>query len=113
MCKLIILTSGMVGLAYATEFFIAFYSGNRYEQFAFINRATGPLAWGYWIMVGCNVLVPQLFWFPRVRRTLPVVFIISLLDQRRHVVRTVHHHRQLARARLSSVELGVIQPDVD
>ncbi len=79
MCKLIILTSGMVGLAYATEFFIAFYSGNRYEQFAFINRATGPLAWGYWIMVGCNVLVPQLFWFPRVRRTLPVVFIISLL----------------------------------
>jgi Ni/Fe-hydrogenase subunit HybB-like protein len=79
MCKLIIFTSGLVGLAYATEFFTAFYSGNRYEQFAFINRATGPLAWGYWIMVGCNVLVPQLFWFARVRRTLPVVFIISLL----------------------------------
>ena len=79
MCKLIILTSGLVGLAYATEFFIAFYSGNRYEQFAFINRATGPLAWGYWIMVGCNVLVPQLLWFARVRRTLTVVFIISLL----------------------------------
>ncbi len=79
MCKLIILTSGMVGLAYATEFFTAFYSGNRYEQFAFINRAIGPLAWGYWIMVGCNVLVPQLFWFTRVRRTLPVVFVISLL----------------------------------
>lgn len=58
---------------------MAFYSGNRYEQFAFINRATGPLAWGYWIMVGCNVLVPQLFWFARVRRTLLVVFIISLL----------------------------------
>jgi len=79
MCKLIILTSGMVGLAYATELFIAFYSGNPYEQFAFVNRATGPLAWGYWIMVGCNVLVPQLFWFPRVRRTLPIVFIVSLL----------------------------------
>jgi molybdopterin-containing oxidoreductase family membrane subunit len=79
MCKLVILTSGMVGLAYATELFIAFYSGNPYEQFAFINRATGPLAWGYWIMVGCNVLVPQLFWFPRVRRALSVVFIISLL----------------------------------
>jgi len=79
MCKLVILTSGMVGLAYATELFIAFYSGNRYEQFAFINRATGPLAWGYWIMVGCNVLAPQLLWFARVRRTLPAVFIISLL----------------------------------
>jgi len=79
MCKLIILTSGMVGLAYATEFFTAFYSGNRYEQFAFMNRATGPLAWGYWTMVACNVLVPQLLWFPRIRRTLPVVFLISLL----------------------------------
>src|SRR5262245_4638801 len=79
MCKLIIFTSGLVGLAYATEFFTAFYSGNRYEQFAFVNRATGPLAWGYWIMVACNVLVPQLLWFARVRRTLPAVFIISLL----------------------------------
>ena len=79
MCRLIILTSGMVGLAYATELFTAFYSGNRYEEFAFINRASGPLAWGYWIMVGCNVVVPQLLWFPRVRRTLSVVFIISLL----------------------------------
>ena len=55
MCYLVILTSGMVGLAYATEFFTALYSGNRYEQFAFINRAFGPLAWGYWIMVACNV----------------------------------------------------------
>ena len=78
MCFLVILTSGMVGLAYATEFFTAFYSGNRHEQFAFVNRAFGPLAWGYWIMVGCNVLMPQLFWFKRVRRTLLVVFVISL-----------------------------------
>jgi molybdopterin-containing oxidoreductase family membrane subunit len=78
MCYLVIVTSGMVGLAYATEFFIAFYSGNRFEQFAFLNRAFGPLAFGYWIMVGCNVLVPQLFWFARVRRALPAVFIISL-----------------------------------
>ena len=78
MCKLVILTSGIVGLAYATEFFTAFYSGNRYEQFAFVNRAMGPLAWGYWIMVGCNVLVPQLLWFARVRRTLVVVFVIAV-----------------------------------
>src|SRR5262245_3493148 len=63
MCKLVILTSSMVGLAYATEVFTALYSGNPYEQFAFINRALGPLAWGYWIMVACNVLIPQLLWF--------------------------------------------------
>ena len=58
---------------------MAFYSGNPHEQFAFANRAFGPLAWGYWVMVGCNVLVPQLFWFARVRRTLPVVFVVALL----------------------------------
>jgi molybdopterin-containing oxidoreductase family membrane subunit len=79
MCYLVILTSGMVGLAYATELFTAFYSGNRYEQFAFLNRALGPLAWGYWIMVGCNVLVPQVLWFARVRHSLVAVFIVSIL----------------------------------
>jgi hypothetical protein len=78
MCYLVILTSGMVGLAYATELFTALYSGNPYERFAFINRAFGPLAWGYWIMVACNVLLPQLFWFARVRRAFAAVFVISL-----------------------------------
>jgi Ni/Fe-hydrogenase subunit HybB-like protein len=78
MCYLVILTSGMVGLAYATEVFTALYSGNPYEQFAFVNRAFGPLAWGYWIMVACNVLLPQLFWFARVRRAFAAVFVISL-----------------------------------
>jgi Ni/Fe-hydrogenase subunit HybB-like protein len=78
MCSLVILTSGLVGLAYGTEFFIAYYSGSPYEQFAFYNRALGPLAWGYWIMVACNVMIPQLFWFTGVRRNLIVVFIISI-----------------------------------
>ena len=78
MCFLVILTSGFVGLAYGTEFFTAYYSGSPYEQFAFYNRATGPLAWGYYIMVACNVLIPQLFWLGAVRRNLVIVFIISL-----------------------------------
>ncbi|MFB3916174.1 MAG: NrfD/PsrC family molybdoenzyme membrane anchor subunit [Terriglobales bacterium] len=79
MCKLVIATSGIVGLAYATEFFTALYSGNPYEQFVFLNRAKGPFFWGYWTMVSCNVLVPQLLWFKRVRRAVPVVFVISIL----------------------------------
>ena len=79
MCKLIITTSGIVGLAYLTEIFTAFYSGNRYEQFAFLNRTMGPMLGAYWTMVACNVLVPQLLWFQKVRRTLPVLFVISLL----------------------------------
>ncbi|HYE31177.1 MAG TPA: hydrogenase, partial [Methylomirabilota bacterium] len=58
---------------------IAWYSGSPYERFAFINRAVGPYAWGYWIMIGCNVVVPQLFWFKSMRRNILVVFIASIL----------------------------------
>ncbi len=79
MSRLLLLTSGIVALAYATEFFTAFYSGNTYEQFVFLNRAGGPFAWAYWTMVSCNVLVPQLLWFRAVRRRLAIVFALSLL----------------------------------
>ena len=78
MCKLLMVTSALIGLAYVTEVFTALYSGNPYEQFALINRALGPLAWGYWIMVGFNVLLPQLLWFARIRRALLAVFVISI-----------------------------------
>jgi molybdopterin-containing oxidoreductase family membrane subunit len=61
------------------EFFIAWYSGSPYERFAFINRALGPYWWGYWTMITCNVLVPQLFWFKKVRSNLWIVFIMSIL----------------------------------
>lgn len=67
MCRIILATSCMVGYAYATEFFTAWYSGNRFEQFAFLNRMQGPYAWAYWTMVICNVLIPQLYWFKRFR----------------------------------------------
>jgi molybdopterin-containing oxidoreductase family membrane subunit len=78
MCKVILLTGMMVGLAYGTEFFIAWYSGNGFEQYAFINRATGPYWWAYWTMVSCNVLSPQVFWFRWARRTPWFMFIISI-----------------------------------
>jgi len=68
----------MVGYAYAMEFFIAWYSGVEYEQFAFINRAFGPYAWAYWIMIACNVVSPQFFWFRALRRNPTVLFVISI-----------------------------------
>ncbi|HWR83685.1 MAG TPA: NrfD/PsrC family molybdoenzyme membrane anchor subunit [Candidatus Deferrimicrobium sp.] len=78
--NLIMLVTGMmVGYAYATEFFIAWYSGNDYERFAFINRAFGPYAWAYWIMITCNVVVPQLFWFKKLRTSIAVMFAASIL----------------------------------
>lgn len=79
MNKVILLTGSLVGYAYATEFFIAWYGGNEYEQFQFINRAFGPYAWAYWTMVSCNVLSPQVFWFKRMRRSLPVMLVVAVL----------------------------------
>jgi len=79
MNKVILATGMMVGYAYATEFFIAWYSGVPFEQFVFINRIFGPYAWAYWIMVSCNVIFPQFFWFRKLRRSIPVMFIIVIL----------------------------------
>jgi len=79
MTKLVLATSGLVGLAYVTEIFTALYSGNTFEHFALENRLGGKLAWGYWLMVACNVLIPQLFWLQRVRKQLLLVFAIAVL----------------------------------
>lgn len=79
MNKVMLTTGLMVGYAYAMEFFIAWYSGNATEQFVFLNRALGPYAWAYWIMVSCNVLIPQFFWFKKLRRSIVVMFIIGVL----------------------------------
>lgn len=78
MNKIILATGMMVGYAYACEFFIAWYSGSPYEGFAFVNRAFGPYWWAYWTMAGCNVLIPQVFWFKKMRTSIPVMFVISL-----------------------------------
>jgi Ni/Fe-hydrogenase subunit HybB-like protein len=78
-CKVTLATGSIVGYAYAMEFFIAWYSGNPYESFTFINRATGPYWWAYATMISCNVLIPQLFWFKRIRTNMVAVFIISIL----------------------------------
>lgn len=78
MAKIMLLTGMMVGYAYSVEFFTAWYSGNAYEAFAFINRATGPYAWAYWTMIFCNVVAPQIFWFKKLRTSVPVLFIASI-----------------------------------
>jgi Ni/Fe-hydrogenase subunit HybB-like protein len=79
MCRVVMLTGTMVGLAYITEFFVAAYSGVEYEQYAFINRATGPYWWSYWIMMGCNLIAPQVFWTKWARSTPWFIFIMSII----------------------------------
>jgi Ni/Fe-hydrogenase subunit HybB-like protein len=78
MAKIMIVTGGIVGYAYAMEFFMSWWSQSPFEQYVFINRAFGPYAWAYWTMVACNVLSPQIFWFKRARTSIVVHFVISI-----------------------------------
>ena len=98
MAKVIVVTGMIVGLAYGTEFFIAWYSGNEYERYCFVNRATGPYWWAYWSMISCNVLSPQFFWFKKLRTSIPFVFFISIVVNigmwfERFVIITTSLHR--------------------
>jgi Ni/Fe-hydrogenase subunit HybB-like protein len=80
MNKFLLLTSSLVGYAYGMEFFIAWYSGNQYEMAHFLhNRPMGPYWWAWAWMMSCNVLVPQVYWFKRLRTNIPVMFVVSIL----------------------------------
>jgi hypothetical protein len=82
MNKVIILTGSIVGIAYLTELFMSWYSASEYEWFAFrYNRVdlSSPYGWAYYLMMGCNVLSPQIFWFRKMRRNLFVTFFMSIL----------------------------------
>ena len=79
MAKVMLLTGSIVALSYGTEFYVAWLSGNPYEQAAFYGRATGPYAWCFWTMVACNALAPQVLWFRRVRSNISALFVLSIL----------------------------------
>jgi len=77
--RILIFISLIMGTAYATEIFIAWYSGNEYEMFTFFrNRITGDYTTQFWGMIICNAIIPQLFWFRKIRRNWVGLLIISL-----------------------------------
>jgi len=79
-CRILVFISLIMGTAYITEIFIAWYSGSEYEIYMFFkNRITGDYAFQFWAMFICNALVPQLFWSRKIRKNLLVVFIISII----------------------------------
>lgn len=78
--RVLIFGSLVIGLAYLTEMFVAWYSGWEFEMFTFLkNRATGEYRTAFWIMVFCNALVPQLFWFRKIRTSIAWMLIISII----------------------------------
>ena len=79
MNKVIVLTGSIVGVAYITELFMAWYSQVVYEQQAFKWRVLGPYWWSYWAMMTCNVISPQFFWFKKLRRNIVFTFLLSIV----------------------------------
>src|SRR5699024_8836374 len=78
--NIVLMTTGsIVGVAYITEQFVAWYSSVEYESYEFINRSSGKYWWAYWIMMTCNVISPQLMWFKKLRTSLIFTFIISIV----------------------------------
>lgn len=78
MSKVMLATGLIVGYGYLMELFFAWYSGNTYEQFMMKNRMYGPYGYMYWLLILCNILVPQLLWIKKYRENLFVVFIVSM-----------------------------------
>jgi len=76
---IVMVTGSIVGIAYITELFMAWYSGVEYEQYAFLNRTSGPYWWAYATMMTCNVISPQLFWFKKIRTSIAASFILSIM----------------------------------
>ena len=77
MCKFILATGTLVGYAYCMELFIAWFSGNPYEWQTFKNRAfNGDYTWAYWVMMTCNLFIPQVFWIKWCRQTPWFVLIV-------------------------------------
>ncbi|HKI88139.1 MAG TPA: NrfD/PsrC family molybdoenzyme membrane anchor subunit, partial [Draconibacterium sp.] len=79
-CRVLIFISLIMGTAYVTEIFLAWYSGSEYEMYTFFhNRIFGDYSYQWWTMFLSNAIVPQLFWFKAVRKKIWVVFIISII----------------------------------
>jgi Ni/Fe-hydrogenase subunit HybB-like protein len=79
MAKVMLATGLIVAYGYMMETFGAFYSGNQYDKFMVLNRWFGPYAFFYWMLILCNIAIPQLMWFKKVRMNVAVLFVISLV----------------------------------
>ncbi|SDW15326.1 NrfD/PsrC family molybdoenzyme membrane anchor subunit [Aequorivita viscosa] len=81
MNKVILLTGGIVGVAYLIEFFIGWYSGVPYENYVYLSfgAATGPYWWAFWALIICNMIVPLSLWVKKLRRSIRWTFFVALV----------------------------------
>ena len=79
-CAKVMLGTGLiVAYGYAMEAFMAWYSADKYERFMYMNRMTGPYGPSYWMLIACNITIPQLLWIRRIRLNEIAVWIIALI----------------------------------
>jgi molybdopterin-containing oxidoreductase family membrane subunit len=76
--KLMLVTGMIVAYGYTMEWVIGWYSGNTYEWFMNVNRAIGPYWVYYWMLILCNIALPQLMWFKPIRQNLIIMWLISV-----------------------------------
>src|SRR5271163_2680341 len=79
MAKVMLATGLIVAYGYGVEFFMGFYSGNQYDKFLIINRLTGPYAFFYYLLIACNIVIPQALWARSIRQNVTILFLISLV----------------------------------
>jgi Ni/Fe-hydrogenase subunit HybB-like protein len=78
MNKVILTCSCLMGYAYLLEGFTAWYSMNEYIHHTFIQYVAGTYWWAGWTTITCNILVPQLLWFRRIRRSYTGMIFVSV-----------------------------------
>ena len=79
MNTVMLVAGSIVAVAYLTEFFMAMRSHSEFEKYIFINRATGAYAWAFWTMIICNIVLPQLLWFKKLRRSITFSVCVALV----------------------------------
>ena len=79
MNTVMLVAGSVVAVAYLTEFFMAMCSHSEFEKYIFLNRATGDYAWAFWTMIICNVVLPQLLWFKKLRRSIAFSVCVALV----------------------------------
>ena len=79
MAKVMLATGLIVAYGYSMEAFVAWYSGNQFEAYMYLNRIFGPYGWSYIALILCNIIVTQALWFRRVRRNVLALWIISII----------------------------------
>ncbi len=106
MANIMLATGMIVAYGYFIEAFMAWYSGDIFEIYMMINRAFGPYGWVFWLLMLCNVLVPQALWSARIRRNACHAIRRRALHQRRHVDRTLRDRDHQFKSRLFAVDVG-------